>query len=208
MIEELEKTLGQFSITIDAVKEKLVTIGRKKYVKSLLLPTQRPPIHYKHCYFAMASLVLKGVKNILEIGTSKFGSTVVFSKLFPEATVYTIDVKNRGKYRPDHDNIKFIESNSFFLPSLKLPEKFEIIFVDGDHVFPAVAWDISFAYACVAKGGFLFMHDYEVERLSDNDVKITVEYIRNRIPEDILLLSEYADPKLQNGRMACMRKVR
>ena len=36
----------------------------------------------------------------------------------------------------------------------------------------------------------------------------TVEYIRNRIPEDILLLPEYADPKLQNGRIACVRKAR
>jgi len=208
MIEELEEILKQLGVTIETVKEKLVTIGREEYVKSLLNPTRQPPVHYNHCYFAMASLVLKGVKNILEIGTRDFGSAAVFSDLFPEATVYTIDVRSRDKYSSDHDNIKFIKSNSFFLPSLKLPEEFEIIFVDGEHVFPAVAWDISFAYACVAKGGFLFIRDYEVERLSDNDVKITVEYIRNRILEDILLLPEYADPQLQNGRMACVRKVR
>jgi len=221
MMKELIIALGSFGVDFCSVKEKLIEIGREEYTH-MFDSTKMPPVHYNHCYFAMASLILKDVKNILEIGTGPGRSTVMFAKLFPEAIVYTLDVPSGDPTYPKSwrgrgigsefaknigsENVRFIESNSFFLPSLGLPEQFELIFVDGDHTYPAVAWDIMFSYGRLAKDGLLFIHDYELETKTLNHVNRVVEYIRSRIREKIYLLPEYADPKWMNGKMACIRK--
>ena len=223
MIEDLKKVLDNFKVDFGEMKQRLIEIGKKKYVDSLN-SKEIPPIHYNHCYFTMASFLLKDVRHILEIGTGPGRSTTVFAKLFPEAIIHTVDVpssdpyflkswagRNAGQYRKEiamnlnYKNIDRITENSFFLPSLGLPKQFEIILVDGSHVYPAVAWDIMFAYNSLASGGFLFMHDYEVERKTENDVKLVVEYMRKRVEEEIWLFPEYADPKWENGKMACLR---
>ena len=135
-------------------------------------------------YFTIAFLALKKVENILEIGTG-FGEMAVFlSDLIPSATIYTIDAppgdrdyekwawRKQKEYMDMHienmkrANIVFIEKNSFFLPSVGLPEMFELIWIDGGHEFPVVAWDTMFAYNHLKEGGFIFMHDY----VKGNDV--------------------------------------
>ena len=85
----------------------------------------------------------------------------------------------------DKDNIVFIEKNNFFLPSLGLPDKFDLIWMDGGHYYPAVAWDIMFAYNRLRSGGFMFMHDYGSKKLH---VKAVVNYVNNLIEEDIKFL--------------------
>ena len=82
----------------------------------------------------------------------------------------------------------FIPKNSFFLPSLGLPEKFEIVWVDGGHQFPVVAWDIMLAYNYLEDGGFMFIHDYYVEPAKASQVKDTIDYIKNRIKEKVWYL--------------------
>jgi len=222
MIEDLKKVLDSFKVDFDDVIQQLVKIGKESYTE-LLNSEQLPPIHYNHCYFAMASLLLKDVKNVLEIGTGPGRSTKVLAQLFPNANVYTVDVPSDDPYfkqswlgrdfgqfekeiliNTSLRNIAVLRDNSFFLPSLDMPKKFELIFVDGSHIYPAVAWDIMYAYGAIAPGGFLFMHDYEVITKTDNHVKHVVEYMRSRIRETIWLLPEYADPKWENGRMACL----
>ena len=53
----------------------------------------------------------------------------------------------------------------FFLPSLdnyKFNNDYDLIFVDGNHIFPEVSWDTFFAYNNLKKNGksFLIMDDY------------------------------------------------
>lgn len=177
-------------------------------------------------YFAIASLVLNGVKNILEIGTGLGESSRMLSRLFPLATVHTIDIP---KQDPDYaklsqreslppprckrfeenisrNNIKFIERNSFHLPTLDLPKEYSLIFVDGGHWWPTVAWDIMFSYSHLEDGGFMFMHDYyKCGKNCKNNVGAVVDYIKRIIREKIELL-----PSILNGvgQTAWLRKIK
>ena len=222
MIEDLKKVLDSFKVDFADVIQQLVKIGKEPYIKSLN-STVMPPVHYNHFYFAMASLLLKDVKAVLEIGTGPGRSTKVLAQLFPKAMVHTLDVpdsdpyfkqswqgRNSGQFEKEivkntnFENVVRHRINSFFLPSLDMPKKFELILVDGSHTYPAVAWDIMYAYGAISPGGFLFVHDYEAIIKTDNHVNLVVEYMRSRIRETIWLLPEYADPKWKNGRMACL----
>ena len=224
MIEDLKKVLDSFKVDFDDMVQQLVKIDKEPYTK-LLDSKEMPPVHYNHCYFTMASLLLEDVKAVLEIGTGPGRSTNVLAQLFPDANVYTVDVpitdpyykkswqgRDAGQFEKEivkntnFGNVIRLKANSFFLPSLNMPKKFELIFVDGSHIYPAVAWDIMYAYGAISPGGFLFMHDYEAMTKTDNHVNLVVEYMRSRIRETIWLLPEYADLKWKNGKMACLVK--
>lgn len=113
-------------------------------------------------YFSVISLIIKDAENVLEIGVNFGRTTALLARLFPTAMVYAIDiplsdpnyVKGTGRTQckktfernMNRDNIKFIENNSFFLLSMGLPREFNLIYVDGDHKYPVVAWDTMFAY--------------------------------------------------------------
>ena len=230
MLKELEQSFAIFGIPWCKVEEKLITVGMQDYAK--IIPTYDYDKKYNKkgfglhwAFFAMASLVLKNVKNILEIGTGAGASTSVIARLFPESTVYTIDVPGfdpkykdgwrgaerrwedmpRFKENIAKDNIKFIESNSFFLPTLGLPKQFEFIFVDGDHAYPVVASDIMFSYNSLVDGGFLFIHDYGlVPEAINYDVSNVVDWMRQRIKERIFFF-----PQQQHvNKIACLVKGR
>lgn len=155
-------------------------------------------------YFTIAFLALRDVRNILEIGTG-FGEMAVFlAELIPSATIYTIDAppgdrdyekwawRKKKEYMDMHienmkkDNIIFIEKNSFFMPSVGLPEEFELIWIDGGHEFPIVAWDTMFAYNRLKEGGFIFMHDC----VEGNDVSRTHSHASDIIAGKAGLLPE------------------
>jgi len=141
-------------------------------------------LSFSNFYYVMASLVLRGVKNVLEMGTGDGISTIVLSKLFPDANIFTVDLPQddpmfsrwrrrslpetvRGKQRQrrlSKKNITCFEKNTFFLPTLDLPMEFEFILVDGDHKYPQLAGDIMFAYNSIVEGGFVFFHDYYERR--------------------------------------------
>jgi len=170
-------------------------------------------------YFSAISLILNNVTDILEIGTGCGNITNLLAKLFPSAMVYTIDIprsdkdykrlawryfKGEGmkkfKTNINENNIKFIKKNSFFLPSMGFSQEFDFIYVDGGHLYPAVAWDIMFAYNYLRPGGFAFFHDYG----DDVDVKKVIEYIRNIIDEEINLVCSSVDCEEKNA--AWLRK--
>ena len=155
-------------------------------------------------YFTIAFLAVKDVKNILEIGTGYGEMAVFLSELISSATIYTIDAppgdrdyekwawRKEKKYMDMHienmkkDRIVFIEKNSFFLPSMRLPEMFELIWIDGGHNFPVVAWDTMFAYNRLREGGFMFMHDYA----DDADVVKVHSHVSDIIVDETGLLPE------------------
>lgn len=221
--EELKDIFKRFGLTVAQVQARLSEVGMADYSQCLTNPPEKA--WAEKTYFAIASLVLEDAESILEIGTSRGATANVLSKLFPNSTVYTIDIGPKDplwKYtwrsgHPDRvaifnenlsrGNIKFIESNSFFLPGLELPEKFSFIYVDGDHLYPVVAADISFAYNHLRKGGFLFMHDYEVKRV-ELDVSNAVNWMRERIEEEVLEFPMVISNsnKKPNKKMACLVK--
>ena len=205
-IEGLESFCSEFGTSLNKAKAKLVEIGLENY----------------YVYFAITSLIMPDVKNILELGTGLGESANALSRIFPNASIYTTDLpksdKKHKKWRYfkhqgierfniniKKPNIKFIESDTFFLCSMELPKRFELILVDGGHCYPVVAWDTMFAYGHLARGGFMFIHDY-ISKQSTNDVKNIVDYFKDLIKEDIYLLP--IDPRrlANEGKMVCIRK--
>ena len=130
--------------------------------------------------FCCLHLKEKNIKNILEIGTYLGESTRFLSELFKESKIITFDLadddpifkssyeRNDPKILLDFlkkrksnlisKNIKFIQSNSFFIPSLA-KSKFDLIWVDGDHLLPTIAWDICNSYHLCKKNGWIMFDD-------------------------------------------------
>ena len=198
LIEKMEEVASGFGVSLNDTQKRLREIGMVDYAQNFSL-------HLHFLYFAMASLAMPNVKNILELGTLRGASTKVLAKLFPSAIVYTVDkVKINKRFGK---NVVVINRNSFFLQSLNLTKEFDLIWVDGDHRMPIVACDIAFAYNNVKVGGFIFMHDYSVTPQSRTQVKDVVDYMDQWIHEEIQLLP--ANSKLsisENAKTVCIKK--
>lgn len=230
MLKEIEESFAKFGLTWSEIKARLVEVGLIDVANKMSDCMQSPnkPYPLQIASFAMSSLVLENVKNILEIGTGEGKSTFALSRLFPKSMVYTIepgeaDPNYSTSYRGIKEgrstkermllfsnnmipkNIKSIDGNSFFLPSLSLPNKFELILVDGDHCFPQVAGDIMFAYNRMRGKGFLFMHDYGLPGKLVNDVKKAVDWVGARIKEEVILLPGNTQSSI--GKMALIVKA-
>ena len=120
------------------------------------------------------------IKNILEIGTFDGETALLLSKIFPNSLITTLDLPPNdpifeGSYYRDDQNyrekfirkrnenisspqIKYIESNSFFLLDV-VEDKFDLIWVDAGHLYPEVSWDICNAYHLCKKQGWLMCDD-------------------------------------------------
>lgn len=185
-------------------------------------------LHLNRFYYTMASLVLKDVSKVLEIGTGDALSTALLSRLFSNAQIFTIDLPfgdprydrwrtksapetKRGEQRKERlkaENITSYEKNTFFILSLDLPETFELILVDGAHKYPQLAGDIMFAYNSIAEGGFLFFHDYYERKSSSCHVKRVVDWMAERIPERVFTFPMGTPPKKLEQKMALLVKGR
>ena len=220
--DEFKEAFSTFGLTVEQVKKRLAEVGMGDYGELITRPSKRRWAHF--AYFAAASMVLNGAKNVLEIGTGSGLSTDVLARLFPAALVYTIDVgpddplwkqtwlgghpeKPCAYYNNlSHENIKVIESNSFFLSLFDLPKRFSLIFVDGDHKYPAVSADISFAYSRLERGGFLFIHDYTEK---EHDVRHAVGWLAERIEEKVHIWPAFTHEKVRRDlKVACIAKGR
>lgn len=209
-LENLEEVYVKFGLTENQILNKFRLAGREDYARFYALPIEQ---HFKcggknglycfYLYFAIASLVLKNVKNILEIGTgSTGGSTNLLARLFPKATVYTIDVNEvKGEFKENikKSNIKFIKSDSTFLSSLDLPKSFELCWIDGAVSYPQVKNDIMFAYNHLRRGGFLIKSLFGP--LPNIDISWAVEEIRDIIKEQIFIFPQYTNAQQSWARV-------
>jgi len=102
------------------------------------------------------------IKDILEIGTFDGETARIIAEIFPDGKITTLDLPDddpilASSYQRTeleqltfkeiqnenirHPRIEFIQANSFYLPSL-VQGKFDLIWIDGGHLYPEVAWDI------------------------------------------------------------------
>jgi predicted O-methyltransferase YrrM len=149
------------------------------------------------------------VKRILEIGTFEGEGTNILARLFPAAEVTTVELPDddplfRTFYRRSSDaerkafhekqeknldlpNITLLKANSFFLPR-RLEGAFDLIWIDGGHLYPEVAWDICNAWHLAAPGGAILLDDVVTEKNSKKTGLISsesyevLEYLQERIP--------------------------
>lgn len=157
--------------------------------------------------FSSISLIKSSVDNILEIGTGSGANTMILAALFPHAKIHTYDLPKKDRdygnlaWRAEdsgfserilQDSIIFHEKNSFFMLSDELPD-FDLVYVDGGHSYPAVAWDTMYAYNKTLPGGFIVFHDYNRPNNDPtrdaNHVKDLIDnYISTMIDEQIVYL--------------------
>jgi predicted O-methyltransferase YrrM len=172
---------------------------------------------YSSCHFlAFAALAMSGFapRDILEIGTGSGQTTRFLAELFPEAQVHTVELplsdpiygENAGGFDQDRRN-QFLDRpqitahsrNTAFLFDLDLPD-FDLIWLDGGHVFPEVAWDHFYCLSKLRPGGWIFTDDI---RLPDNplykiyegstDAYETLAYYAERTAHRFFLLLKRTD---------------
>jgi len=123
----------------------------------------------------------KKVARILEIGTFDGRGTAMLANLFPNAQIDSIDlpddhsafkesyhrkddsvrqafIKKRNERLGAYPNVSFEQLNSVSI--LNSPrEKYDLIWVDGDHGYPTVAIDIVNAIRLLSAGGLVLCDD-------------------------------------------------
>ena len=159
--------------------------------------------------FACLSLTpwAQRARDILEIGTFRGKTTLILSKLFPGARIVTVDLppsdpillSSYGRHDPkihaDHQarrngNIaaakaRFVEANSFFLPQIA-PGPYDLVWVDGGHVYPEIAWDLCNAWHMCRRDGIILCDDvYTHPRGGDGiygsiDAENVIQYLVRR----------------------------
>ena len=196
------------AINVDRLKaERVLEEIRSKvplYDEDVHVQSQMPQSTHLLAFTALKVAGFKP-KNILEIGTYLGFTTSLLSHLFPEAQIYTTalpaddpvfddyhiisgssvdDVFEQRLARP---NITVMKKNSGFLWEETLPE-FDLIWLDGGHQYPVVAWDHFYALSKLTAGGWLFSDDIvrpdEDDRPEEDprfDAFHTIEYYSKRM---------------------------
>ena len=130
--------------------------------------------------FACISLSQKfNINNILEIGTFDGRTAAIFSRLFPNASITTIDLEvdsenyidtydrsqNYQEFNHKRDsllshfqNVSFKELNSINLANFEA-NSFDLIWIDGAHGYPIIAMDIVNSIRLVNSEGVIMIDD-------------------------------------------------
>ena len=146
---------------------------------------------------AFAAIKKFNPKKILEIGTYDGQTTFILSKIFPKSQIISFDLNenstlfNNTYHRNNPEikknllikrnlnvnqkNIRFIEDNSFNIPKYKL-NNFDLIWVDGDHDYPVLSWDICNSYHLLNSNGIMMCDDIFLKK---SDTYKIFEYLIN-----------------------------
>ena len=121
---------------------------------------------------------LENITNILEIGSYEGRSAVFFLKIFSNSKITCVDTwsgsdehlnqnfdiiesffdKNTRNYRINKRLIKIKDSSDNFFYNNS--QKFDLIFVDGDHSSEQVKKDLYNSWKILNNGGYLILDDY------------------------------------------------
>ncbi len=165
---------------------------------------------------------IESINNILEIGTYDGETALLLSKIFPNSTITTVDLpdsdpifsksyqrddpdirksfKDRQKQNLLHPRITFLQVNSFFIPGI-LNQKFDLIWIDGGHLYPEIAWDICNAYHLCNQSGWLMCDDVIPEKNGFRDNYISpdslnvLEYLSQRTGDRVTYFLKRESPE-------------
>jgi len=161
-------------------KTKKKTLAIKKETYNNFLSFNNENWFCNNLYFLKSNLKNKeNIKNMLEIGSYEGRSAVFFLNLFSNSTITCVDTWDGGAEEQKFLNSKIIEknfdtnlkkyselnrlkkfkttSNDFFKNN---KDKFDLIYVDGDHSCKQVYIDINNSWKILNKNGFLILDDY------------------------------------------------
>ncbi len=169
---------------------------------------------------AFAALAASGFRPeaVLELGTSHGDTTAILAELYPESTIYTVELPDDDpiyeRSHPSHDrrndraarleaytNIRSLRINTLWLPKQELPD-FDLIWLDAGHHFPEVAWDHFYCINKLKPGGWLFTDDVmkEESKLARKnpahfDVWTVLRYLDERLEENFHMLLKREVPQ-------------
>jgi hypothetical protein len=143
---------------------------------------------------ALADCVVSNVQgDVLEIGCGE--SSIYFSKIAEKynRTCFHVEysksgvhnMKNTKGYFGKKSIVYNCKSDQFFQDA-STNMKFALAFIDGDHVYEAVANDFYNTVDNLAKGGFIFLHDTyppDITWISESKCG-TVNVLRRELEED------------------------
>ena len=128
-------------------------------------------------FMAALSSAKRKIETILEIGTFTGETTLILSRLFPDAKIISLDLSHeeiisQGIYAYAGAKISSLNSSSKnielkTLNSLKLIEldvKFDFIWVDGNHVSPYPAIDITNSIRLLNPDGIILCDDVYIKK--------------------------------------------
>ena len=155
-------------------------------------------------FFAAISNSIFPINSILEIGTFKAETTLILSRLFPSASIVSIDlskenlvnsdsysyffsdievaIHNRSELVEMGGNIEFQEMNSLEL--INWDRKFDLIWVDGDHSSPVSILDIYNSLRLINDNGFVVCDDVytnanSADKYSDTSSFVAIQSLVN-----------------------------
>ncbi len=175
-----------------------------------------------HLLLFSALSIKRQYSRILEIGTSAGQFTKFLSLMFPESKIVTVDLPiddpllrnlynrdNEDVYKAflkaqekntDSSNIELIRANSFFLPE-KINNTFDLIWVDGGHLYPEIAWDLCNAYHLCKTDGCILYDDVILsqkpikDKYVSNDSYKVIEYLCDRSKSSASYFLKRLSPK-------------
>lgn len=115
-------------------------------------------------------LVPKQIKEVLEVGTEFGGSSIIWNQLCQENDGYFVGVdldpeRAQKMLFGSTTPVAMVKGDSRSLETvakvknLMRPNKFDFIYIDADHSFPAVLDDIKNYFPLLQKGGIIAFHD-------------------------------------------------
>jgi hypothetical protein len=188
--------------------------------------------------FSALSLKQTKFSKILEIGTANGRFTKILSELFLNSEIDTIDLpendpifktiyrrnnkevvkefKETQKINTEPKNINLTKINSFFIPEI-FKNKYDLIWVDGGHLYPEIAWDLCNAYHLCKKNGYLLCDDIIIcdkqisNKYVSNDSYKIIEYLCKRSNNSATfflkrLSFKYNSSSITRKYVACMKK--
>lgn len=149
---------------------------------------------FHHHYYVLMDIAntMEGEIDYLEIGCYGGGSASLMLNR-PNTNVYSIDLgqpipkehvlSNIEKTNVLKNKYEYIQGDSHLMTTkedaLKLVEKVDILFIDGDHSFNGVIQDYDMYIDMVKDGGYIVFDDYNDSQFSP-EVKIAVDSILAR----------------------------
>jgi predicted O-methyltransferase YrrM len=171
-------------------------------------------------WIAMAAIPEESVQRILEIGTFSGNTTALLAVLFPQSEIVTCDLPDdsqqyistygrldiRKKYTLEQErernitakNITFIQKNSFLLPRYTQGE-FDLIWIDGGHEYPDVAFDICNCFYMLSTHGIMLCDDIVIPDNMTKDSRNDTFNVFSPLVRDSIVNVKYIMKRLNVG---------
>jgi predicted O-methyltransferase YrrM len=127
---------------------------------------QQVPDEISHAILAILESG-ESIENYLEIGVAAGGTTYLINHFFPAASISLIDDNKHHKAGLRKEVLKGITYNEFIgrsdeerieAEAVKFAP-YDLILIDGDHLYPGVKLDVITYLPMLRPGGFLILHD-------------------------------------------------